>query len=115
MSEKTESDCEVDSSDDDLKMVESKKIQAMHQDESSGDNDSEKEEIKKPFMPFKTSAQKPKSKKGEIEVDFQYVQPCEAYYHSIKALLNQYIDGEEGEQMDLMGMSDHICERVSIG
>ena len=50
MSEKTESDCEVDSSDDDLKMVESKQIQAMHQNESSGDENYDKEETKKPFI-----------------------------------------------------------------
>ena len=41
--------------------------------------------------------------------------PSEAYYHSIKALLNQYIDGEDGEEMDYMNMADHICERASIG
>jgi len=33
-------------------------------------------------------ANKKKPGKGEIEVDFQYVVPSEAYYHSIKALLN---------------------------
>jgi len=53
--------------------------------------------------------------KGEIEVDFQYVVPSEAYYHSIKGLLAQYIDGEEAEETDLTGLADHICERVSIG
>jgi len=37
MSEATESDCEVSSSDDDLKVTESKKVQAMHENESSGD------------------------------------------------------------------------------
>lgn len=60
-------------------------------------------------------AKKFKAKKGEIAVDFQYVMPSEAYYHSIKALLNQYIDGEEAETIDTMGLADHICERASIG
>lgn len=41
--------------------------------------------------------------------------PCEAYYHSVKALLNQYVDGEAGEEMDYMNMADYICERASIG
>ena len=41
--------------------------------------------------------------------------PSEAYYHSVKALLGQYIDGEEGEKFDLPGLADHICERASIG
>ena len=54
MSEKTESDCEVDSSDDDLKMVESKQIQAMHQNESSGDENYDKEETKKPLRVYVT-------------------------------------------------------------
>ena len=41
--------------------------------------------------------------------------PSEAYYHSIKALLALYIDGEEAEEADMMGLADHICERASIG
>ena len=53
--------------------------------------------------------------KGEIEVDFQYVQPSPAYYHNVKALLNQYLDGDHGEQLDYVGLTDHICERASIG
>lgn len=48
-------------------------------------------------------------------VEFDYAEPSEAYYHTIKALLAQYLDGEEGEDLDLMGLADHICERVSIG
>ena len=59
-------------------------------------------------------ANKNKPAKGEIEVDFQYVVPSEAYYHSIKGLLAQYIDGEEAEETDFMGLADHICERASI-
>lgn len=30
-------------------------------------------------------------------------------------MLNQYVDGEEGEEMDYMSMADNICERASIG
>ena len=37
MSEATESDCEVSSSDDELGVTESKKVQTMHENESSGD------------------------------------------------------------------------------
>ena len=58
---------------------------------------------------------KKKAKKGEVEVDFQYVVPSEAYYHSVKALLNQYIDAPDETSVDLMGLADHICERTSIG
>ena len=50
-----------------------------------------------------------------MEVDFQYVVPSEAYYHSVKALLSQYIDAPDADSVDLMGLSDHICERTSIG
>jgi hypothetical protein len=53
--------------------------------------------------------------KDEIEVEFQYAAPNEAYYHSVKALLNQYVDVEDGEDVDYMKMADHICERASIG
>lgn len=56
-----------------------------------------------------------KPQKGEIVVEFDYVEPNEAYYHTIKALLVQYLDGEEAEELDLMGLADHICERASIG
>ena len=45
MSEASESDCDVESSEEDLQMVESKKISEMHGDESSDDG---KEERKGP-------------------------------------------------------------------
>ena len=65
---------------------------------------------------FTTMAKKKKAQnKGEIEVDFQYVQPSEAYYHSVKALLAQYIDTTEADKVELMKLADHICERASIG
>ena len=50
-----------------------------------------------------------------MEVDFEYVVPSEAYYHSVKALLSQYIDAPDADSVDLMGLADHICERISIG
>lgn len=58
---------------------------------------------------------KKKAGKGEIEVAFQYVVPSEAYYHSIKSLLNHYIDQADDENVDLQRLADHICERSSIG
>ena len=45
----------------------------------------------------------------------EYSQPSEAYYHTIKALLSQYLDGEEQENLDTISLADHICERASIG
>ena len=56
-----------------------------------------------------------KPEKGEITVNFDYVEPSEAYYHTVKALLGPLLDGEEAEELDLMELADHICERVSIG
>lgn len=56
-----------------------------------------------------------KAQKGEITVTFEYSQPSEAYYHTIKALLSQYLDGEEQENLDTISLADHICERASIG
>ena len=63
----------------------------------------------------KEIASQKKAEKGEIEVDFLYVCPSPAYYHNVKALLNQYLDGDHGEQLDYIGLTDHICERASIG
>ena len=53
--------------------------------------------------------------KGEITVTFEYSEPNQAYYHTVKALLNQYLDGEQQEDLDVMSLADHICERASIG
>jgi len=33
----------------------------------------------------------------------------------VKAFLSTYLDGEEAEKIDLVGLADHICERHSIG
>jgi L-amino acid N-acyltransferase YncA len=53
--------------------------------------------------------------KGEVTVTFEYSEPNQAYYHTVKALLNQYLDGEQQEELDVMSLADHICERASIG
>jgi hypothetical protein len=38
------------------------------------------------------------SKKSKvIDVEFELVLPSEAYYHSVRGLLNQYLDGEDNE------------------
>jgi hypothetical protein len=56
-----------------------------------------------------------KATSDEIVVNFEYVQPSEAYYHTIRALVARYLDGEYAESLDLVGLTDHICERASIG
>ena len=113
----------MESSDEELGITGgSKYVQAVHEGESSGD-DGAAEESKEPVVrktpmysrSIREISNNKKPEKGEIEVDFQYVVPSEAYYHSIKALLALYIDGEEAEEHDFMGMADHICERASIG
>ena len=53
--------------------------------------------------------------KKTVDVDFEYVVPSEPYFHSVKALLNQYLDGEDQETLDLSGMADNIVARSSIG
>lgn len=41
--------------------------------------------------------------------------PSEAYYHSVRALLNQYLDGEDNEQLDVSGLADQVVNTISIG
>ena len=41
-----------------------------------------------------------------VDVEFELVVPSEAYYHSVRALLTQYLDGEENESLDISGLSD---------
>lgn len=53
--------------------------------------------------------------KGEVQVEFMYAQPNEAYYHTVKQLLGHYLDGEDQESFDTMQFADYICERASIG
>lgn len=50
-----------------------------------------------------------------IDVEFELVVPSEAYYHSVRALLNQYLDGEENEHLDVSGLADQVINTVSIG
>ena len=61
MSEATESDCEVSSSDDDLKIIGSKKVQANYDSESSEDVVAQ-EESKEP--PKTTKSKEIKHKKA---------------------------------------------------
>lgn len=58
----------------------------------------------------------PEKEKDQVQTfDFEYVSPNEAYFHIVKVLLNQYLDGEHQEKLDLSAMSDFILERASIG
>jgi len=50
-----------------------------------------------------------------VKVEFELVSPSEPYFHIVKTLLNQYLDGVEQEHLDLSGMADNIVERASIG
>jgi hypothetical protein len=52
---------------------------------------------------------------NEVQVNFELVQPSEAYYHQVKALILKYLDGEEADSLDIIPMTEHICERASIG
>jgi len=56
-----------------------------------------------------------KKKSKTIDVEFELVLPSEAYYHSVRALLSQYLDGEENEKLDLSGLADQVVSTVSIG
>ena len=33
--------------------------------------------------------------KKTVDIDFEYVVPSDPYFHSVKALLNSYLDGED--------------------
>lgn len=48
-------------------------------------------------------------------MEFELVQPSEAYYHSVRALMNQYLDGEDNETLDISGIADQVVNTVSIG
>lgn len=65
--------------------------------ESLGNEDEEdEEEEEEQENMFKPSEKGSKNSKI-IDVDFELVLPSEAYYHSVRALLNQYLDGEDNE------------------
>ena len=50
-----------------------------------------------------------------IDVDFEYVAPSEPYFHIVKTMLSQYLDGEHQEKLNLSAMAEYIIERASIG
>jgi hypothetical protein len=50
-----------------------------------------------------------------VNVDFEFVIPSEPYYHNIRALFNQYLDGEEQENLDLSGLADLVVNNISVG
>jgi len=56
-----------------------------------------------------------KVEKSKFILDFELVSPCESYYHSVRGLLNQFLDGEEQEALDISEMADNIVSRASIG
>ena len=56
-----------------------------------------------------------KGGKDDVDVEFELVIPHEAYYHSVRAHLGQYLDGEDQESLDLSGLANNVVECVSIG
>lgn len=59
-----------------------------YQDAEDDEDDEEDENIFRPDSSKKSKV---------IDVEFELVLPSEAYYHSVRALLNQYLDGEDNE------------------
>ena len=55
------------------------------------------------------------SDRKELDVDFELVSPSEPYFHIVRTLLTQYLDGEEQESLNISGMTDSILQRASIG
>lgn len=83
---------------------------------TAGPEDDEDDEEEEDEYLFKPKTDGPKSKRSKnIDVDFELVQPSEAYYHSVRALLNQYLDGEDNETLDISGIADQVVNTVSIG
>eukprot|EP00347_Sterkiella_histriomuscorum_P017446 403349340 len=59
---------------------------------------------------------KPDKKNGKIiDIDFELVIPNECYYHTVRALLTNYLDGEEQESFDMSGLADQVVNCISIG
>ena len=54
-------------------------------------------------------------KAGKVKVEFEYVTPSEPYFHIVRTLLNQFLDGEAQEKLDISGMADNVLDRASIG
>ncbi len=59
-----------------------------YQDAEDDEDDEEDENMFRPDSSKKSKV---------IDVEFELVLPSEAYYHSVRALLNQYLDGEDNE------------------
>lgn len=50
-----------------------------------------------------------------MDIDFEYVSPSEPYFHFVKTMLVNYLDGQEQESFNMSAMADYILERASIG
>lgn len=55
------------------------------------------------------------SKSQKVKVDFEMVSPSEPFFHIVRIMLIQYLDGEQQEELNVSGMADNIVERASIG
>jgi hypothetical protein len=70
----------------------------IHKKEEEGSStpyqEGEEEEEEEEENMFKPDTSK---KSKVIDVEFELVLPSEAYYHSVRGLLNQYLDGEDNE------------------
>ncbi|CDW91073.1 UNKNOWN [Stylonychia lemnae] len=87
-----------------------------HGKEVKGDNEESKEGGFNSDSSEEIDLYKQDKKKGEvINVEFELVLPCETYYHTVRALLSQYLDGEEQEKLDLSGLADLVVSCISIG
>lgn len=113
------SDIDVSSSEEEI-LTMKKKLEDKQAKHSKA-NPSDDEESKEPKDVSNLVKTNPdvikarKAKEGELEVNFELVQPNEAYYHQIKTLILKYLDGPESEALEVIPLADHICERVSIG
>lgn len=57
----------------------------------------------------------PDKEDKHMEVEFEYVTPCEPYYHIVRVMLGHYLEGKDQEKLDISAMSDYLLERASIG
>ena len=94
-------DEEPQSSDDDLQVQADQKrlpkltaLESESEEEKKEDGPKERPALKQRDIEIKVLGEVRKPEKGEIAVVFEYEQPSPAYYHSVKALLNTFLDGE---------------------
>jgi hypothetical protein len=83
------SDVEISSSDEDIHTMK-KKVERKQLKQKESDSDEETKDQKDVSKLVKTTPdviKTRKAKSGEIEIDFELVQPSEAYYHQVKAML----------------------------